>query len=109
MRTFWFGLAVCLGSIAVATASSAETTIKTAEHPDHGTYLTDGSGMALYLFEEDRRGGDRGRAVESDCLDECLTRWPPARLALRSMPRDRPTRRCSAHSRAEADDQHAGD
>ncbi len=66
-----------LGAVLIVNAASAETVIGTSDHPEHGKYLTDGSGMALYLFEEDRRGGDRGRAVESDCLDECLTRWPP--------------------------------
>jgi predicted lipoprotein with Yx(FWY)xxD motif len=72
-----FAALLVFGAVLFAGASRAETTIGTADHPEHGEYLTDSGGMALYLFEEDRRGGDRGRAVESDCLDECLTRWPP--------------------------------
>ena len=52
-------------------------TLKIAEDPKLGRFLTDDNGMALYLFEEDRRGGDRGRSVESDCVsEECLSRWP---------------------------------
>jgi predicted lipoprotein with Yx(FWY)xxD motif len=51
--------------------------LQTAEHAEHGAYLTDGSGMSLYLFEEDRPEGERGRPVESDCVDDCLIRWPP--------------------------------
>ena len=41
-----------------------------------GPYLTAG-GTSVYLFEEDRPEGERGRSVESDCLDRCLERWPP--------------------------------
>ncbi len=70
-----------VASVALSTASvfaqQAGPTIKTAEHPDHGLYLTDGAGLALYLFEEDRPEGERGRPVESDCLDDCVGRWPP--------------------------------
>lgn len=32
--------------------------------------------MAIYMFEEDRPEGFRGRPVESDCLADCLIRWP---------------------------------
>jgi predicted lipoprotein with Yx(FWY)xxD motif len=41
--------------------------------------------MSVYLFEEDRPEGDRGRPVESDCIDDCLGRWPP--LAVEGAPR----------------------
>lgn len=62
---------------ALLLAPALAETLKVAEHPEFGRYLTDDSGMSLYLFEEDRRGGDRGRAVETDCVtDECLSRWP---------------------------------
>jgi predicted lipoprotein with Yx(FWY)xxD motif len=57
--------------------SAAPKTLKTAVHAELGAYLTDGSDMALYMFEEDRRGGDRGRAVETDCVAECLGNWGP--------------------------------
>jgi predicted lipoprotein with Yx(FWY)xxD motif len=60
----------------VALAQTSAPTLKTAEHKEHGEHLTDGSGMSLYLFEEDRPEGDRGRSVESDCAGDCLDRWP---------------------------------
>ena len=72
--------ALAVGMLAPLSALQAQTAgevIKTATHPEHGVYLTDGAGYALYLFEEDRPEGERGRPVESDCLDECLGRWPP--------------------------------
>lgn len=50
--------------------------LKVVEHPKLGPYLTAG-GTSVYLFEEDRPEGERGRSVESDCLDRCLERWPP--------------------------------
>jgi predicted lipoprotein with Yx(FWY)xxD motif len=53
------------------------TTLKTAEHPNLGQYLAGQAGLSIYLFEEDRREGERGRPVESDCHGDCLTRWPP--------------------------------
>jgi predicted lipoprotein with Yx(FWY)xxD motif len=44
---------------------------------DHGAYLTDGSGRALYLFTGDRRG--RGSVpAESGCYGPCIKAWPPA-------------------------------
>jgi len=48
-----------------ALSQTPASTLKTAEHKEHGEYLTDGSGMSLYMFEEDRPEGDRGRSVES--------------------------------------------
>jgi predicted lipoprotein with Yx(FWY)xxD motif len=60
----------------LASSATAET-IKVERHLELGAFLTDQNGTALYLFEEDRRGGDRGRAVETDCVsDDCLSRWP---------------------------------
>ena len=67
-------LTLCQGSVVAQTPGKV---IKTMEHAEHGPYLVDGSGMSVYLFEEDRREGDRARAVESDCIDDCLDRWPP--------------------------------
>jgi len=65
-----------LSLIGVAWAQS-EPRLQLGEDATHGSYLTSGAGMALYLFEEDRRGGDRGRVAESDCVGDCLDRWPP--------------------------------
>ena len=50
--------------------------LKIVAHPKLGPYLTAG-GTSVYLFEEDRPEGERGRSVESDCVDRCLERWPP--------------------------------
>ena len=72
----WFFAAVALSSVSAAWAQS-QPTIRKVEHAIHGGHLTSGSGMALYLFEEDRREGERGRAAESDCVGDCLGRWPP--------------------------------
>jgi predicted lipoprotein with Yx(FWY)xxD motif len=58
-------------------AAQSARTLSTGDIPGIGEYLSDDSGMAIYMFEEDRREGFRGRSVESDCLDECLARWPP--------------------------------
>jgi predicted lipoprotein with Yx(FWY)xxD motif len=83
--TRWSNLVVVIGLIAgpglPLPASQAQTvaprTLTTAEHPEHGGHLTDRAGMSLYLFEEDRPEGERGRSAESDCTGECLDRWPP--------------------------------
>ncbi|HEX2256607.1 MAG TPA: hypothetical protein VHG92_07890 [Afifellaceae bacterium] len=47
-----------------------------AEHEEHGSYIVDQKGMALYLFEADNRGGE-GSQAESACRDDCATAWPP--------------------------------
>ena len=66
------------GVFAVAASAQGGATLALTQHPELGSYLVDGNGMALYLFEEDRRDGERGRSVETDCVtDECLSRWPP--------------------------------
>ena len=59
-----------------AQAQTTAPTLKIGIHAEHGEYLTDRSGISLYMFEEDRPEGHRGRSVESDCLDDCLERWP---------------------------------
>jgi predicted lipoprotein with Yx(FWY)xxD motif len=69
------GFALATAAVGGAPAQTARA-IAMAEKAPVGAYLTDRSGAALYMFEEDRRGGDRGRAVESDCEGDCLTRWP---------------------------------
>ena len=68
-------LAVALLASTPVAAQSART-LAIGEHAAIGPYLTDSSGMAIYMFEEDRRDGYRGRSVESDCIDDCLSRWP---------------------------------
>jgi len=50
-------------------ASASSMTVKTQTGP-LGSYLTDGSGRALYLFASDTRS-------TSSCLGACATLWPP--------------------------------
>jgi predicted lipoprotein with Yx(FWY)xxD motif len=73
--------AMLLGAVLTACApgstnSSASTTLApetvtllTAQAP-FGTYLTDGSGRTLYMWEADRHG-------TSTCYDACAVDWPP--------------------------------
>jgi predicted lipoprotein with Yx(FWY)xxD motif len=77
LRTVLAATALSFAAVFAAHAQSAST-IQLAESPELGAYLVDQNGMSLYLFEEDRRDGERGRTVESDCVtDDCLSRWPP--------------------------------
>ena len=57
-------------------AFAQATTVQVAESAEHGQYLTDAEGRALYLFESDTKGeGDA--AAKVSCTGECLSRWPP--------------------------------
>lgn len=56
-------------------AAAQDVTIDTNEHNDYGTYLIDGEGMALYLFENDTQGN--GEDPVSECREDCLDAWPP--------------------------------
>lgn len=42
------------------------------EHEEHGKYLVDRQGMALYLFGADAQG-----EAKSNCHEDCATAWPP--------------------------------
>jgi predicted lipoprotein with Yx(FWY)xxD motif len=54
-----------------ATSSSAgAATLAVGNDAKNGSYLTDASGRALYLFEKDSRG-------HSACSGECAKDWPP--------------------------------
>jgi len=66
-----------LSGLVPPAGAQSGTTVRIENHPTLGPYLVNGGGSSLYLFEEDRRDGDRGREVESDCSGECLDRWPP--------------------------------
>jgi predicted lipoprotein with Yx(FWY)xxD motif len=56
--------------------SQEAATVQVAESAEHGEYLTDSEGRALYLFEADTKGeGDVTAKVS--CTGECLDRWPP--------------------------------
>lgn len=62
----------------VGTAPSAQdgptgpAVISTDTRAPYGTYLVDGDGMSLYMFEADQRGSG-----ESTCHDTCAEAWPP--------------------------------
>jgi predicted lipoprotein with Yx(FWY)xxD motif len=51
------------------TTAPASVTLLTA-HGIPGTYLTDSSGRALYMWDADRNGA-------STCYDACAVDWPP--------------------------------
>lgn len=61
---------------APAFAQAQAVTIATAESEEHGTYLTDGEGRSVYLFEADTRGEGDTPAVMT-CEGDCLAAWPP--------------------------------
>ncbi len=82
------GLAVLLTGTAACTSSGTAVTspfataqpalehgptdeVKAADVAGLGTILVDGQGIALYLFETDRRGSP------SRCYDICAVQWPP--------------------------------
>jgi len=50
-------------------AATGAATVKT-RHGKLGTYLVDGKGRTLYLFEKDR-------TKTSMCADACAVAWPP--------------------------------
>jgi predicted lipoprotein with Yx(FWY)xxD motif len=54
------------GTAAAATGAP----VTTGEVAQHGTVLTDGTGMTLYVFFEDAGG-------TSTCYDACADNWPP--------------------------------
>jgi predicted lipoprotein with Yx(FWY)xxD motif len=58
---------VAIASPGMAAAGSA--TVKT-RHGKLGTYLVDGKGRTLYLFEKDK-------TKKSTCSGQCATAWPP--------------------------------
>jgi predicted lipoprotein with Yx(FWY)xxD motif len=49
-----------------------------AESAEHGRYLVDATGKALYMLEKDSKG-------TSTCHDACATQWPPL-LAQQGVP-----------------------
>ena len=54
---------------AVSSAGGSGVTVATRSG-SHGTYLADGGGKTLYLFEADKNG-------TSTCTGECAKFWPP--------------------------------
>jgi predicted lipoprotein with Yx(FWY)xxD motif len=63
-------VAACLVTFAgPGLAATGSATVK-SRHGKLGTYLVDGKGRTLYLFEKDR-------TKKSTCADACATAWPP--------------------------------
>jgi predicted lipoprotein with Yx(FWY)xxD motif len=56
-------------SSASAAAAASAPVLTTTSGP-LGTYLVDGTGRALYLYDADPEGG-------SECYQACATAWPP--------------------------------
>jgi predicted lipoprotein with Yx(FWY)xxD motif len=64
-------LIAAVAAAALTTTASAATTAKVSLHKgDVGTYLVDGSGRTLYLFEKDEHG-------RSSCSGACAKAWAP--------------------------------
>jgi predicted lipoprotein with Yx(FWY)xxD motif len=57
-------------SEAATAAAGSGTAVTTGEVAQHGTVLTDGTGLTLYVFFEDSEG-------MSTCYDACADNWPP--------------------------------
>lgn len=52
--------------------AAGSAALAVAQDPQHGAYLTDGGGRALYMFTADQKGASR-----SACSDACAQAWPP--------------------------------
>jgi predicted lipoprotein with Yx(FWY)xxD motif len=69
-KTQVFMLALLAGTFFLAgSACAADNVVKVAKKQGVGRYLTDIKGMTLYVYQKDSAG-------KSDCLGECLTKWP---------------------------------
>lgn len=76
--------AICAVALSATTAAAHQpqdqpggpVLLHVAEHEEHGRYLVDQEGMALYIFEADVQGNEGTRA-QSTCYDRCATAWPP--------------------------------
>ena len=58
-------------------AQTTETTeVTVAQSDEHGAYLANAAGRALYLFTADQQSHGKTKAV-SNCDDACAAVWPP--------------------------------
>ena len=57
---------------AAGPAATSNLTLSTATKAPFGTYVTDGSGRAVYVLE-----GTRGMSGINRCSGMCLNEWPP--------------------------------
>ena len=69
-------VAVLVAALFIPAAAQATVVVK-AETAALGRHLTDGRGVSLYLFEEDRQQGDQYRSNKSGCVGDCLVLFPP--------------------------------
>jgi predicted lipoprotein with Yx(FWY)xxD motif len=68
LATLVFAGAPALGQEAAA--------VKVAKSDEYGSYLTDASGRALYLFTADTQGIASTKPKVA-CSGDCLAKWPP--------------------------------
>jgi predicted lipoprotein with Yx(FWY)xxD motif len=52
------------------------TRLTVATSEEHGEFVADGEGWAVYMFEADTRG-EEGTEAEATCYDDCAAAWPP--------------------------------
>ena len=57
-------------------ADVPEARLRADTSEQHGSYVTDGNGRAVYMFEADQQGQGAQKAV-SNCYDACAEAWPP--------------------------------
>ena len=69
-------IAILAAALFIPAAAQATVVVK-AETVALGRHLTDGRGVSLYLFEEDRQQGDQYRSNKSGCVGDCLVLFPP--------------------------------
>lgn len=65
---------LALMTVALSVAQDGAMSLNLGDSADHGQYLTDANGMALYLFVPDAQGA-------STCTGDCATNWPPVIVA----------------------------
>lgn len=65
-----FAISLVLALLASASVAQQGATLSVATAPEWGTYLVDGAGMSVYLYQRDEPG-------ELACLDACVNNWPP--------------------------------
>ena len=58
-------------------ADMPAATIKTEDSEQHGQYLVDDNGSAVYMFTADTPGEGYSADAESSCDEECAEAWPP--------------------------------
>jgi predicted lipoprotein with Yx(FWY)xxD motif len=66
---------IAAGAVAVAADAAGSATVK-ARHAKLGTYVVDGKGLSLYLFEKDK-------GKKSSCYGACAKVWKPLTVKAR--------------------------